>query len=52
MGYYHYDQIAGWSPEEAAWVDANLDGFKGRVTRDDWVAQARALSAGAPERRD
>ncbi|WP_370209189.1 NADH-quinone oxidoreductase subunit E [Pararhodobacter marinus] len=46
MGFYHFDQIANWTPEEIAWVDSNLEGFKGRVTRDDWVAQARQLAAG------
>ncbi|MCA2010915.1 NADH-quinone oxidoreductase subunit E [Cereibacter sphaeroides] len=46
MGFYHFDQIAGWSAEEIAWVDANLEGFKGRVTRDDWVGQAKKLAAG------
>ncbi|WP_135503448.1 hypothetical protein [Roseovarius aestuariivivens] len=46
MGFYHFDQIAGWSPEEVAWVNANLKGFKGRVTRDDWIAQAKILAAG------
>ncbi|MCB1343600.1 MAG: NAD(P)H-dependent oxidoreductase subunit E, partial [Pseudooceanicola sp.] len=46
MGYYHYDQIAGWTAEEVAWVDQNLKGFKGRVTRDTWVDQARHLSTG------
>ncbi|SFD81802.1 endonuclease [Roseivivax sediminis] len=46
LGFFHFDQIAAWTDEEAAWVDANLDGFNGRVTRDDWVAQARALAAG------
>ena len=34
MGFYHFDQIAGWSAQEIAWVNANLKGFKGRVTRD------------------
>lgn len=43
MGIYHLDQIAGWTPEELAWVDANLPGFKGRASRDDWVTQAREL---------
>lgn len=43
LGFWHFDQIAAWSAEEIAWVDANLETFKGRVTRDDWVAQARAL---------
>jgi len=46
MGFYHFDQIAGWSAAEIAWVDDNLEGFKGRVSRDDWVAQARILAAG------
>jgi predicted flap endonuclease-1-like 5' DNA nuclease len=50
LGYYHFDQIAAWSAEEIAWVDENLEGFKGRVTRDDWVAQARDLAAGKPPR--
>ncbi|ETX29474.1 NADH-quinone oxidoreductase subunit NuoE [Roseivivax isoporae] len=46
MGYYHFDQIARWTDAEVAWVDDNLEGFKGRVTRDDWVSQARVLSEG------
>ena len=46
MGFYHFDQIAGWGPAEVAWVDENLQGFKGRVTRDDWVAQAKTLASG------
>jgi predicted flap endonuclease-1-like 5' DNA nuclease len=29
-----------------AWVDANLQGFKGRVTRDNWIAQAKILASG------
>jgi len=46
MGYFHFDQIAAWSGEEVAWVDANLKGFKGRVSRDGWVDQAKTLAAG------
>ncbi len=46
MGFYHYDQIAAWSASEIAWVDENLQGFKGRVTRDEWVSQARTLAEG------
>ncbi|KGK80759.1 hypothetical protein PM03_02175 [Thalassobacter stenotrophicus] len=46
LGFYHFDQIAAWSEDEIAWVDQNLEGFKGRVTRDTWVAQAKALAAG------
>jgi predicted flap endonuclease-1-like 5' DNA nuclease len=46
MGFYHFDQIAAWSEEEVAWVDGQLEGVKGRVSRDDWVGQAKALSEG------
>lgn len=46
MGFYHYDQIAKWTADEIAWVDQNLEGFKGRVSRDDWVDQAKRLAAG------
>ncbi len=46
LGFFHFDQIAGWTTNEIAWVDANLEGFKGRVTRDNWVAQAKILAAG------
>ena len=45
-GFYHFDQIAAWTEAEVAWVDENLEGFKGRVSRDDWVAQAKILAAG------
>ncbi|MEP1614396.1 MAG: NADH-quinone oxidoreductase subunit NuoE [Roseobacter sp.] len=46
IGIYHYDQVASWSAEQIAWADENLVGFKGRVSRDDWVPQAKALAAG------
>jgi NADH-quinone oxidoreductase subunit E len=46
LGFFHFDQIAAWTAEEIAWVDENLEGFKGRVTRDKWVAQAAILAAG------
>ena len=46
LGFYHFDQIASWSEDEIAWVDQNLEGFKGRVTRDTSVAQAKVLAAG------
>ena len=46
LGFYHYDQIAKWGEDEVAWVDQNLEGFKGRASRDAWVEQARSLAAG------
>ncbi|MEL6465345.1 MAG: NADH-quinone oxidoreductase subunit E [Pseudomonadota bacterium] len=45
-GVYHFDQIASWSEDEVAWADQHLVRFKGRVSRDDWVTQAKALAAG------
>jgi len=46
MGFFHFDQIAGWTAAELAWVDENLEGFKGRASRDNWVAQAKILASG------
>jgi predicted flap endonuclease-1-like 5' DNA nuclease len=46
MGFYHFDQIAAWTEAEIAWVDENLKGFKGRVSRDNWVTQAKILAEG------
>ncbi|MEL6585098.1 MAG: NADH-quinone oxidoreductase subunit E [Pseudomonadota bacterium] len=46
LGFWHFDQIAAWSPDEVSWVDDNLEGFKGRVTRDEWVKQAKLLAEG------
>ncbi|WP_207623857.1 NADH:ubiquinone oxidoreductase [Rhodobacter calidifons] len=43
LGFYHFAQIASWTEDDVAWVDANLKGFKGRVTRDKWVAQAKII---------
>lgn len=44
LGIYHFKQIAGWSDSEAEWVDDFLS-FKGRVARENWITQARALTA-------
>jgi len=46
LGFYHFDQIASWTPSEIAWVDDHLEGFKGRATRDEWVRQADTLASG------
>ena len=42
LGVYHFRQIASWTATEIAWVDARLK-FKGRIERDDWIAQAKTL---------
>jgi NADH-quinone oxidoreductase subunit E len=46
LGIFHFAQIAGWSDAELAWIDDNLEGFRGRASRDAWIAQARVLASG------
>jgi NADH-quinone oxidoreductase subunit E len=46
MGVWHFDQIAAWTQKEIAWVDERLEGFKGRILRDDWIEQAKKLASG------
>ncbi len=46
MGFFHFDQIAKWGQDELAWVDQNLEGFKGRASRDGWLDQASRLARG------
>lgn len=45
LGFFHFDQIAAWTGAELAWVDDNLEDFKGRASRDNWIGQARELAA-------
>lgn len=47
LGIYHVRQIAAWTPDEAAWVGSYL-AFPGRIERENWIGQARTLSAGEP----
>lgn len=44
VGVFYFWQIAEWSDEDIDYVDEKLLHFKGRIQRDDWVGQARALS--------
>ena len=43
-GVFHYWQLAAMTPDESAKLDADLR-FNGRVARDKWSEQARALMA-------
>jgi NADH-quinone oxidoreductase subunit E len=45
LGVFHYDQILSWSDAQIAWVDAQIEA-RGRIERDDWVEQAKALVQG------
>jgi len=46
LGFWHFSQIAKWTKKDIAIVDDELS-FKGRIERDDWVRQAKALAKGA-----
>jgi len=39
-------QIAAWSEADIEAIDARLGRFKGRITRDQWVEQAKLLTSG------
>ncbi len=43
IGIFHIRQIAAWSTDDMAQVDARLGAFKGRIARDNWILQASAL---------
>lgn len=45
LGITAYEQIANWTADDIAHVSEVLD-FRGRIERENWVEQARILSAG------
>ncbi|TPI19124.1 NADH-quinone oxidoreductase subunit E [Mesorhizobium sp. B4-1-1] len=45
LGIYTFAQVASWKKAEREWVDSYLS-FHGRIDRDDWVKQAKALAKG------
>ncbi|OQM77421.1 NADH-quinone oxidoreductase subunit NuoE [Manganibacter manganicus] len=45
LGIYTFAQVASWKKAERGWVDAYLN-FHGRIEREDWVKQAKALAKG------
>ncbi|GLR49647.1 NADH-quinone oxidoreductase subunit E [Shinella yambaruensis] len=45
LGIFTFAQVAAWKKAEREWVDSYLN-FKGRIERDDWVRQAKALAKG------
>ncbi|PKP65640.1 MAG: hypothetical protein CVT85_05090 [Alphaproteobacteria bacterium HGW-Alphaproteobacteria-7] len=46
LGVTSYAQIAAWSDADVERIDAELGRFKGRITRDQWIEQAKLLAAG------
>jgi predicted flap endonuclease-1-like 5' DNA nuclease len=45
LGIWHFEQVAAWTPENVEWVGSYL-AFPGRIEREAWIDQARALAAG------
>ncbi|WP_442583267.1 NADH-quinone oxidoreductase subunit E [Mesorhizobium sp. ASY16-5R] len=45
LGIYTFAQVASWKKAEREWVDGYLS-FHGRIEREDWVKQAKALAKG------
>jgi NADH-quinone oxidoreductase subunit E len=45
LGIFTYEQVASWKKAEREWVDGYLK-FHGRIERDEWVKQAKALAKG------
>lgn len=45
LGIFTFAQVASWKKAERDWMDGYL-AFSGRIDRDDWVGQAKALAKG------
>ncbi len=43
LGIHTFAQVAAWTPANVAWVEGYLS-FPGRIEREDWIGQARALA--------
>ncbi len=48
LGIQRFEQIAAWTPEKVDWVNERLR-FKGRIEREEWIQQARALMVARDE---
>jgi len=48
LGIFTFKQVAAWKKAERDWVDGYLS-FHGRIEREDWMKQAKALAKGGVE---
>ncbi len=46
LGVRRFDQIAAWTGDDVARIDAQLGTFQGRIAKDAWVEQAAFLAVG------
>lgn len=44
MGIFHFWQIAALDPAQVAWLESHLP-IRGRITRQDWMGQAKGLES-------
>lgn len=42
-GVYYFWQVASWSRKDIGIIDERLESFRGRISRDNWVSQAKQL---------
>jgi len=42
-GVYYFWQVSEWSKKDIDFIDERLQVFKGRISRDNWVSQAKTL---------
>ena len=45
LGIYQFKQVAGFTRDNVSWVDKYIS-FPGRIDREEWVSQAKALAEG------
>lgn len=45
LGVSSFAQIAAWTEADVARIDGQLGRFAGRITRDQWIEQAKLLAA-------
>jgi len=45
LGIYNFEQISNWSADNVEWIENYLT-LKDRVSKEDWIGQAKLLAAG------
>jgi predicted flap endonuclease-1-like 5' DNA nuclease len=46
LGVTSFAQVASWTAADVSDIDSKLGAFAGRITRDNWIDQAKLLAAG------
>lgn len=51
LGIFHFHQLAQLQADDIDWVATHMQSLRTRISRDNWIEQARKLSADTPEDR-